>query len=174
MPRKFLKRYLPDPKALLARRELRHLGKLLEDPYLLHLNRWSVAGGAALGLFVAFIPLPGQMLIAAALAIYFRVNLVISVVMVWVTNPLTMPPIYYFCYRVGSWILGPPEGARPFQPRIEWFWEELNVIWQPFLLGSLLMGLLSAGLAYGVVQMLWRLHIVRAVRRRRDRRRTPR
>lgn len=169
MPRKILQRFLPDPAALRSRRELRFLGGLLDDPFLLHLNRRSVAGACALGLFVAFIPVPGQMPIAALLAILLRVNLVLSVAMVWTTNPITMPPIFYFCYRVGSWLLGNAE-REPFQLTLEWFWLELGIIWQPFLLGCFVVGTIAAALAYTTVQLLWRLHVIRAVRHRRSRR----
>jgi uncharacterized protein (DUF2062 family) len=24
---------------------------------------------------------------------------------VWITNPITMPPIFYGCYKLGAWIL---------------------------------------------------------------------
>jgi uncharacterized protein (DUF2062 family) len=170
MPRKILQRLLPDPRKILARRELRFLGTLLDDPFLLHLNRRSVAGACAVGLFVAFIPIPAQMLLAAALAILLRVNLVLSVVLVWITNPITMPAMFYFCYRLGAWIMGARVRAVPFEPTLEWFWSELGVIWQPFLLGCFISGLVSAGLAYGAVQLLWRLHVVRALQRRRARR----
>jgi len=56
----------------------------------------------AVGLFCAFVPLPIQMLLAAAAAIIFRVNLPISVGLVWITNPVTIPPMFYFCYKVGT------------------------------------------------------------------------
>lgn len=169
MPRKILKRLLPDQQRFRTRQELRFLGRLLDDPFLLHLNRRSVAGACALGLFVAFIPVPGQMPIAGLLAILFRVNLVLSVLMVWTTNPITMPPIFYFCYRVGSWILGSAE-RTPFALSLEWFWHELGVIWQPFLLGCLVVGSIVSALAYVTVSLLWRLHVSLAVRRRRNRR----
>jgi uncharacterized protein (DUF2062 family) len=170
MPRKFLKRLLPDPHSFRTRRELRFLGKLLDDPFLLHLNRRSVAGACALGLFVAFIPVPGQMLIAAALAILIRVNLVLSAVTVWITNPITMPPIFYFCYRLGARVLGEHARSVPFEPSLQWFWQELAVIWQPLLLGCLLLGAAAALLGYVSVQLLWRLHVVQALRSRRLRR----
>lgn len=169
MPRKFIQRFLPDPAALRSRRELKFLGRLLDDPFLLHLNRRSVAGACALGLFVAFIPVPGQMAIAALLAILLRVNLLISVAMVWTTNPVTMPPVYYFCYRVGTMLLGAKERV-PFRLTLEWFWQEIGVIWQPFLLGCLVVGLCVSGAAYMTVHLLWRLSVIRAYRRRHRRR----
>lgn len=169
MPRKFLKRVLPDPQSLQSRRELRFLGRLLDDPFLLHLNRRSVSGACALGLFVAFLPIPGQMPLAAGIAVLLRVNLMLSVMMVWVTNPITMPPIFYFCYRLGAWLLRVPARGAVFEPTLEWFWFELGVIWQPLLLGCLVLGSLAAATAYASVQLLWRLGVVLAVRRRRRR-----
>jgi len=55
-----------------------------------------------------YLPPLGRLLIAAAGAIAFRVNLPISVALVWISNPVTIPPMYYFAYLVGSWILGVP------------------------------------------------------------------
>src|SRR5690606_10395572 len=169
MPRKFLKRLLPDQQRFKTRQELRFLGRLLDDPFLLHLNRHSVAGACALGLFVAFIPVPCQMAIAGLLAILFRVNLVLSVISVWLTTPVSLPPIFYFCYRVGSRILGSTERA-PFVLSLEWFWHELGTIWQPLLLGCLVVGSIVSALAYLSVSLIWRLHVALAVRRRRNRR----
>ncbi|MDN5848735.1 MAG: DUF2062 domain-containing protein [Nitrococcus sp.] len=132
MPRQFLKQHLPNVDKVLARRELRPLGRLLDDPYLLHLNRRSVAGGVACGLFVAFIPLPGQMLMAAMLAILLRANLVISVALVWITNPITMPPFFYLSYIVGTWVIGSPVTIHfGFEPTVHWFWAQFARIWNP-------------------------------------------
>ena len=171
MPRRFLKKHLPDFHKLRARRELRWLGRLIEDPYLLHLNRRSVAGGVACGLFVAFVPMLGHMLLAAVLAVLFRTNLLISVALVWITNPITMPPIFYFTYLVGTWIVGSPEIAHiGFEPNLPWFWGQFARIWKPLLVGSLSVGSVLALVGYGTVHLLWRLYILRQLKRRRKRR----
>ena len=73
-------------------RSLGIFGRLLDDPYLFHLNERSVPGAFAVGLFCAWIPLASQLSIAAELAIAVRVYVPLSVVLVWVTNPLTIPP----------------------------------------------------------------------------------
>lgn len=170
MPRRWLKRYMPDPQCLKDRKALRFLGRLLDDPFLLHLNRRSVAGGVGVGMFCALLPIPGQMLLAGVLAIWLRVNLVLSVVLIWITNPVTIPPIFYFNYLVGTWLLGQMPPGPTFAPTMEWFWHQLGSIWQPLALGSLVTAT-AAGLAgYGVSHLLWRVLVVRQMRHRARRR----
>jgi uncharacterized protein (DUF2062 family) len=173
MPRHLIKRYAPDPKALKKHKYLRHLGTLLHDENLWHLNRRSVAGGIAAGLFWAMIPIPIQMVTAAFSAVFFRVNLPISVALVWLTNPITMPAVFYFNYLVGNWLLGSPPDAGQFQPSLEWFSREIGAIWAPLYLGSLVLGTLLAGLGYGLMRIYWRWHVLKRFRARIGRRPQP-
>lgn len=168
MPRKFIRKYMPDHDKIRNHVQLnRVFGNLLHDPNLLHLNRRSVSSAFAVGLFIAFVPVPFQMLLAAAAAIIVRCNLPIAVALVWITNPFTMGPIFFFSYKVGTWFLGTPIRAVQFAPSWEWFSSELGVIWQPLLLGSFGMGLVSAALGYGVIRLLWRLRLRNYLRDRR-------
>jgi len=170
VPKRIIKRYLPDPHKIRTHKHLRFFGQLLHDPNLWHLNRRSVAGAFSVGLFSAFVPVPFQMVLGAAGAIIWRVNLPLSVGLVWLTNPVTMPPIFYFCYKVGTWILGTPihEGID-FEVSAHWIMEELSEIWQPFLLGCFVMGVISAVLGNVIIRLLWRLHVVRYLQRKRAR-----
>lgn len=161
MAKKLFRRFLPDAHAVRTHKSLRRLGRFLHEPNLWHLNRRSVAGGAAVGLFCAFLPIPAQMIPATLVSVLLRVNLPIAIAGVWVTNPLTVAPIYYFCYVLGAWVLGTPVQEVQFAISWEWFGGELQRIWQPFLLGCLLVSSVSAALAYLVVRLLWRLHVVR-------------
>ncbi|NOX77009.1 MAG: DUF2062 domain-containing protein [Gammaproteobacteria bacterium] len=170
MPRRFIKRYMPDHDAIRNHKHLQFLGTLLHDPNILHLNRRSVSGAFSVGLFMAFVPVPFQMVLAALGAIVARVNLPISVGLVWITNPLTMPPIFYFAYKVGTWILDTPTREIHFQLSVEWLTRELGLIWQPFLLGCLVLGVVSAVLGNLLVRGLWRLQVRRNWRRRQGRR----
>ncbi|HSD96957.1 MAG TPA: DUF2062 domain-containing protein [Sulfuricaulis sp.] len=170
MAKKLIRRYLPDAHKIRNHKHLRLFGTLLHDPNLWHLNRRSVAGAFAIGLFMAFVPMPFQMIPAAALAIFYRVNLPIAVALVWITNPATMPPIYYFCYRLGAWVLDTPVQAVEFQISWEWFTTELVRVWKPFLTGSLLVGVICAATGYFGMHALWRWHVIREWERRRLRR----
>lgn len=171
MSKKFFKRYIPDHDKIRNHETLNRLfGKLLHDPNLLHINRRSVSGAFFVGLAMAFVPVPFQMALAAGLAIYFRVNLPISVGLVWITNPLTMPAIYYFCYELGQSILGGTLKDVTFEISMEWLQTVLTEIWQPFLLGSFIAGMVCATVAMIAVRLLWRLQVIRRWQRRKDKR----
>ncbi len=161
MPKRFIRRYLPDSHKIRDHKQLRWLGKILEDPNLLHLNRYSVSGAVSVGLFVAILPAPFQMIIAALLALLFRVNLIVSIVLVWISNPLTMGPIFYFTYLVGAWILQTPAQDLEFEFTMQWFMDEIGLIWQPLVLGSLVAGVICAILGNIIVRLAWRMHVIR-------------
>lgn len=166
MAKKLIRRFMPDIHTIRTHRYLQFFGKLLHDPNLWHLNRRSVSGGVAAGLFMGFVPVPFQMIPAAALAILFRLNLPITVALVWVTNPITMPPVFYFCYKVGTWVLGRPEKHFTFELTWHWLGTELVRIWEPFLLGCFIVGLISGLLGYFSMRALWRWHVIRDWERR--------
>lgn len=171
MPKRFIRRYLPTPRELRAYSSLRFaLGGRLHDPDVWHLNRRSASGAVALGLFVAWVPLPIQMVLAALLALLLRINLPLSVIVVWVSNPLTMGPMYWFAWRLGTWLLDAPAVRVAFEPTFAWLTTEVGRIWQPLGLGCLLLGSASAGAGYAIVRLSWRYHVIRAVLERRRKR----
>ncbi|WP_114822727.1 DUF2062 domain-containing protein, partial [Vibrio cholerae] len=115
MPRKFIKRFMPDHDVIKRQKALRVFGNVLYNPNLWCLNRRSAAGAFAVGLFMAFVPLPSQMIMAAGLAIVLGVNLPLSIALVWITNPITMPVIFYFTYKLGAWLMGTPAQSFHFE-----------------------------------------------------------
>lgn len=171
MPRKLIKRFLPDHHKIRSHKHLKCFGSLLHDPNIWHLNRRSVSGAFFLGLLCAWIPIPFQMLIAAAIAIIARVNLPVSIGLVWITNPITIPPMFYFAYKTGAWILSSPAHEFNFELSFEWLKLELGYIWEPFLLGCLVLGLLSAVIGYLFIRIMWRFHVFQYIKRRRLRKR---
>ena len=160
-PKKLIARYFPDPDTIRNHKNLRCFGSLLVNPGLWHLNRHSVAKAFAVGVFCAFMPIPFQMLLAAAIAIMVHCNIPISVALVWLTNPITMPPVFYFCYRLGAWILGVPAQQFDFEANLDWVLNSMLHIWQPFLLGCLVSGLVFAMLSWCVIHVAWRVMVTR-------------
>lgn len=162
MPRRFLKRIMPNHETMREHPHLRKFGQRLTEPRLWHLNRRSVSGGVALGLFVGFMPILGQIFIAAALAIWLRVNLPIASMAVWVTNPFTVAPIFFYAYKLGAWVLQIPMQHYAFSLSWEWFSHEFLNIWQPLLLGSVICGIVAALLGILFVRLIWRLVVIRS------------
>ncbi len=109
------------------------------------------------------------MLIAATAAVWIRVNILVAVPLVWLSNPVTMGPMYFFCYLIGVEILGEKAGGFEFELSFNWLLNELAAIWQPFLLGCLIVGLVTALAAFILIRILWHLHILSHIRDRAER-----
>ncbi|MDQ7016591.1 MAG: DUF2062 domain-containing protein, partial [Gammaproteobacteria bacterium] len=169
MPKQIFKRLMPDPNKVRKHKNLQCLGTLLHDPNLWHINRRSIANAFGVGLFMAWMPVPFQMLFAAIAAVPCRANLPISISLVWLTNPITMPALFYFAYVVGAALLGYDAQIFQFELSLAWFSNGLEQIWQPFLLGCLVMGIVSALLGYAGMRIFWRYHVVQALKKRQRR-----
>lgn len=166
MPRKLIKKYMPDEDKLKQHKHLSWLGSHIHEPNLWHLNRKSVSRAFLVGIFCAFLPIPLQMLVAAVLAIIIRSNLPISVGLVWITNPLTMPPIFYFAYQVGIFLLGSSGNEIEFELTMEWLSESLSLIWWPLLFGSVVCGVVFGVASFFAVQGFWVWHVGRSWKQR--------
>ena len=169
MPKKIIRKFMPYRTRITENTMIKKLGPRLQDPGIWHINRRSISGAVAVGLFCSLIPVPFQMLLAAIAAILFRVNILIAVPIVWVSNPVTMPPIFYFCYQVGVSILGSTTRAFNFELSFQWLANELEFIWQPFLLGCLVVASVTSFLGYCVIRLLWRYMVWQEMKKRHKR-----
>lgn len=161
MARKFFKRVLPSSSSIRDHKHLKVFGKVLQDANLWHLNRHSVARAFSIGLFCAFIPVPFQMVLAGAMAIAWRANMVISVVLVWITNPLTWGPIYYGAYLVGAKITDTPIKGFKFS-EFEFTMASILKTGWVFLLGCFICGVVSAVVSNLIIRLFWRWSVSRA------------
>ena len=183
MPRKFFRKYLPDHDAVRSNRYMARLdahGTWLHHPNLWHLNRRSVAGGFAIGLFAGMVPGPLQMLTAVLLAIPLRKNLPVALVTTFYTNPFTIAPLYLLAYGYGRLLMG----ASGHQPHVEpfvWDWSdwfgscEAMLHWMISLGPPLAVGLVALALTLALVGYFaafygWRVYVVLAWRARARRR----
>ena len=181
MPRKLLKKYLPSHAAVSENRHIARFGSLLTHHNLWHLHRRSVAGGVAAGMFAGLIPgsNPVQFTAAALLAIGFRVNLPIAVIVTLYSNPFTIVPLYYLAFKLGKLVVMDSSAAMPdlaFQLEGKGFreWMPAALDWltsvgKPLLIGLPLLAVLLAAISYPLVRIGWRCHVVHAWRRRKMR-----
>ncbi len=160
MPKKFIEKFMPDPRSIREHKHLKMFGSLLHNPNLWALNRKSAPGAFAVGLFCAWVPIPFQMILAAALAIFFNVNMPLSIALVWLTNPFTMPFLFYAAYWLGTKLLNQPVGEFAFELSWQWLEHSLAIIGPPFLLGCFVLGIISSAIAYFIIKNLWRYSVV--------------
>ena len=82
-----------------------------------------------------------------------------------------MPAMYYACYRVGAWVLGLELQPFEFEMSVEWLTHTFVRLWQPVVLGCLLLGTAAAAVGYLVVDTAWRYTLVDyKIQKRRSRR----
>ena len=174
MPRKYFRKFLPSHEAVKNNRHIARFGSFLHHPNLWHLNRDSVAGGVAIGLFSGLVPGPFQMLTAAILCVLFKVNLPVGLATTIYTNPLTIGPLYLIAYQIGRLLVGGQGVAAP-PPDMDWSlpgtWMEALLTWmlslgKPLAIGLVVLALALAVLGYLFVQLGWRAYVVLAWRRR--------
>ena len=130
----------------------------------LSINRKSVSRGVLIGLFWGFVPMPMQMLAVLACTPFVRFNVPIAFMMVWLSNPLTMPLMYYMEYKTGNLLLG-REGIEGVQLTLEWFQNHWDDIVLPLYVGTIPYSVGVSSLLYILINRLWILSV------RRDRRR---
>ncbi|SFV55008.1 hypothetical protein MNB_SUP05-5-331 [hydrothermal vent metagenome] len=159
-----LKRWSPNPENLKKHKHLRWLNKYINHPSLWNFNRRSISKAFAVGLFCAFTPVPFQMILATIGSIWFLSNLPIAIALVWITNPLTIPPIYYLIYKFGAWILNTEISQTP-SFTTEYIFNTFDKIWQPLLLGSFIVSIVSAILGYGLIQGIYRWRIYKKIKK---------
>lgn len=164
----FFKRVLPTPEKLGKNRLLRPLMKRISGAKIWQVNRRSIAGGMASGVFFGALPIPIQIPCAVAAAALCRVNAAVAALATLYSNPLTMPPIFYFNYRIGKWLFG---GGVP--ENLHFSVENLGTmggkVLMPLFTGSIVVGLVLAVLSYFIVLFWWRWTLVRHYKHRAER-----
>lgn len=176
MPRKFFRKYLPDHESVRNNKHIARFGGFLQHPNLWHLNRHSVAGGVAVGMFSGLVPGPFQMLTAALLAVPLRVNLPVALATTLYTNPFTIGPLYLLAYLIGRLIIGGEGTVLSPPPELQWsqlgasldaFLRWILSMGTPLAVGLVALALGLAALGYACVQIGWRAYVIRAWRKRR-------
>ena len=98
-------RYKKKPPVFTGPRE--RFGQILVRMRQLEGNPHYVALGMAVGIFVSITPIiPLQTVVAIALAFLVRGSKSAAALGTWLSNPLTIPLVYYANYKIGCTLLG--------------------------------------------------------------------
>jgi len=129
------------------------LKKYKVPQHYLATNRRMVSRAVFLGIFIAFIPMPLQMLAVLAFMPILRFNVPIALAMCWLSNPFTMPPMYYMEYITGTFLLG--IDVVDVEMSIEWFSNNIDDIFIPLYVGTFFFSSIVSSLAYWTVNHFW-------------------
>ncbi len=120
-------------------------------------NRRMISRAVLIGLFIAFIPMPMQMAAVLLFVPFIKFNVPIGLAMCWLSNPITMPPMYYMEYLTGSFLLGiKPE---PVKMTLEWFSNNIDNIFIPLYFGTAMYSIFGSLIGYFLVNYLWKLSV---------------
>ncbi|MEO7364910.1 MAG: DUF2062 domain-containing protein [Sphingomicrobium sp.] len=174
---RWLRRHIPTRETVHQHRVLRPFARHLSNPTLWRLTNRSVPRAVALGLGVGVIIPIMHVFVAALLAIPLRANVAVAAACTLVVNPLTIPPMYYAAYRIGSWALHHdsavlnPGTAQQVSGELGrlLFW--LHAASGPIALGIVTIAIGAATLGYGIAAVSWRIWVSSKWRARRVARR---
>ena len=121
----------------------------------LAINRKAVANATFIGLFLAMMPMPFQMIAALLSMPFVKFNVPLSLTLVWVSNPFTLPFILYGEYQLGIFILG-NESLGDMVLTVAWFQNNIDTIFVPLFTGALIIGPVVATLGRYLILHLWR------------------
>jgi len=173
----WLHNQIPTRESIHRYRLLRPFAHHLSKHELWRLHRRSVPRAVALGLGIGVLIPFMHTVIAAVLAIPLRANIAVAAAFTLLVNPLTIPPIYYAAYRIGSWelhhdgtIVNPATAAHvsgELARFLFWIHEASGSI----ALGVLTIAAVAAAAGYGISAVLWRAWLGSKWRHRRHSRR---
>lgn len=124
-----------------------------------------IALGFAIGMFVGMTPTVGvQMIIVMCIAVmtrrFFYFNRVAGIIAVYVSNPLTVVPIYYFLYWVGTWFVPGDVSRDEFAKVLEYesfaeWWDTVVALFvgigTPLLIGTAIIATISGLVTYPIM-----------------------
>jgi len=147
----------------------RVFGESLFRKHLWVHDRRAIVGGFTLGVFIALTPtIPLQMLLATLGVVYFRLNLPAALAACWITNPLTLGPIYLTSWKLGRFVLEEVIIIEDFfdffarQGRINTIVRQSAYLWT----GSLVVATTSALATHAVLWSTWGI-VADAMKRKR-------
>jgi len=129
----------------------------------LSINRKSISRGILIGLFWGFIPMPMQMLAVLAITPFIKFNVPIAISMVWLSNPITMPFMYYMEYQTGNFLLD-REGVENIELTLDWFSQNWDNILVPLYVGTVPYSIFVSSFIYYLINTLW----IKSVKRERQ------
>jgi len=152
------------PKLTIAPRPRNLLRSLL----MLDDTEHAIAMGTAIGVFFGLTPTVGiqmimVMILSALTRRFFRFNVMAALMAVYVSNPITIVPIYWALYKAGSVFVGGEVSRSQFAAILEYgsfseWWNTVIELFislgQPLLIGTAMIAIPGGILTYPLMRWL--------------------
>src|SRR5450631_4684324 len=167
---RWLKSITPERRTLEKLWCLKPFASLVVDRGCWTFRRTSVIRAFSLGLLIAFVPptpfLPLHLTLCTVLGILLRLNIPVLVATVFVSNPFTWFPQVAGSIWVGAKLMG--LNLMPLLSQLSHrnLSAQISQLWEPLLLGALVLGISAAAFGYLLGQGVWRARALYRLRRR--------
>ena len=167
MVRQLLRSLSQRARALAGKWYARPFARVFDEPRLWSMQRGSITAAFGAGLAISFVPLPVHTVLALLVAGIGRMNVPTIIGAIWIVNPITMLPTYYFAYLVGCRLVDAPPTQFAFE--LSWAWLEhgLGPMWLPFLTGCAACAAVFGIGGWLLLDRLWIWHVRYKYRTRR-------
>jgi hypothetical protein len=117
-------------------------------------NRKSITKGISIGAFWALIPMPMQMAGVMAITPFTKFNVPLAIGVVWLSNPITYPPMFYIEYLTGNLLLG-RDSLADIELTMEWFKGNWDLIATSMYTGAFFYATVVNFCMYHLLNWLW-------------------
>jgi uncharacterized protein (DUF2062 family) len=125
-------------------------------------NRKAITRGLSIGAFWALIPMPMQMAGVMALTPFVKFNVPLAIAVVWLSNPLTYPIMFYVEYITGNFLLQ-QNGVEHIEMTMQWFKDNWDIIASALYTGAFFYAIVVNAFMYAFTNYLW----IRSVKKER-------
>lgn len=102
MAKQFFQSWLPSPEKVSKLKLMRFFGQRTLNPLLWYVNRKSISRAVFIGAFFGLLPIPFHSVLIILVVLLLEVNLPVALALAWLSNPLTLVPILYVGFWLGS------------------------------------------------------------------------
>ncbi|RZG80107.1 DUF2062 domain-containing protein [Acinetobacter sp. WCHAc060033] len=102
MAKHFFQSWLPSPERVKKLKFMKIFGNKALSPMLWYVNRKSISKAMFIGTFWGILPIPFHTVLIVFTILIFEANLPIGLLLSWIMNPLTIVPILFLAFWIGS------------------------------------------------------------------------
>lgn len=152
MPKKIIKKMMPNRNGKVLSKFQKYLTK-----ESFSYQRKPILRSFLIGTYISFLPIPFQMLVILFFSVPFKANVPIAMSLAWITNPITMPFIFFVEYKIGNFIIN---GVPLFEFKETFLVSNIPKYFLETFVGGSILGVFASVISYIFVFYMWKGYII--------------